>query len=348
MANGAIFSFLIFTKKENQPANRFLSLMILSMCFTFTPYMLDPIVWHTFRWLVWMPFSLSYWIGPAFYFYIRALTTPNFKFVKAHWWHFFPIVLNYLHSIYHGTLGDSNPYPGFHHVAEILESAAIVSVILYMWLAYQLVKAYQRSLLDRVSNLDHIDLKWINRLVLVVAGVFMLILAFLIISSGLMGKDKLYQWDRLRAGTLVVYATILYWLSISGFRQGQTITISGALSKEHKDHKPTSILLKLNQLMTQEHAYRNSDLNLSDLSKAANVSERAVSEAINQELGKNFYQFVNEYRIDEVKARLKDPNCQHLKIISLALDAGFNSKASFNRVFKQYTGNTPQQYKSQN
>ena len=100
--------------------------------------------------------------------------------------------------------------------------------------------------------------------------------------------------------------------------------------------------------METNKLYRNPMLSLSDLSKVVDVSERVISNAINQELEKNFFQFINEYRVEEVKKRLKDPNNAHLKILSLAFDAGFNSKASFHRVFKSYTGQTPKDYKSEN
>ena len=100
--------------------------------------------------------------------------------------------------------------------------------------------------------------------------------------------------------------------------------------------------------METNKLYRNPRLSLSDLSKVVDISERTISNAINQELGKNFFQFINEYRVNEIKEQLKNPNNDHLKILSLAFDVGFNSKASFNRVFKAYTGQTPKEYRSTN
>jgi len=100
--------------------------------------------------------------------------------------------------------------------------------------------------------------------------------------------------------------------------------------------------------METHKSYRDPRLSLSDLSKAVDISERTISNAINQELGKNFFRLINEYRVEEMKERLKDPNNDHLKILSLAFEAGFNSKASFNRVFKSYTGLTPKEYKTEN
>ena len=86
-------------------------------------------------------------------------------------------------------------------------------------------------------------------------------------------------------------------------------------------------------------------LNLTSLSKAVGIAERSISEALNGHLNKNFYQFVNEYRIKDVQEKLMNPENTHLKILSLAFDAGFNSKATFNRLFKSYTGLTPKEFK---
>lgn len=347
--NGFVFAVLLFEKKENRQANRFLSLTILSMCLTFTPFILDVSIWNAYQWLAWLPFSLSYWIGPAFYFYIKSLTEAPDSFRKKDLWHFSPIILNYLHSIYHASVGKTNPWPWFHHVAEFLESAAILSVMIYMIFSFSLVKSYQRSLLNNVSNTEMIDLRWVNRFIFVIAGLCVLIMVFLTTSMIAGGRYTLQEWDDPRAFALLIYAGVLYWLSISGFKQAQTqriIYLGEANEQEQGNH--SEVIQKLSSAIESNKLYRNPELSLSDLSRSVDISERVISNAINQELGKNFFQFINEYRIEEVKERLKDPNNDHLKILSLAFDAGFNSKATFNRVFKSYTGQTPKDYKSKN
>lgn len=210
-----------------------------------------------------------------------------------------------------------------------------------------MVKAYQRSLLNEVSNTESIDLRWVTQFIYVIAASCILILAFLIASLLAGGKYTLQNWDDPRAFALLVYAGILYWISISGFKQAQTHRMPKSEEPQEEEVPEYSeVIQKLNAAIEDQHLYRNPQLSLADLSKFVNISERAISNAINQELGKNFFQFVNEYRVEEVKARLKDPKQEHFKILSLAFDAGFNSKASFNRVFKAYTGQTPQAYKS--
>ncbi|MEP1095163.1 MAG: helix-turn-helix transcriptional regulator [Cyclobacteriaceae bacterium] len=347
VVNGFVFAFLLFEKKENRKANRFLSLMILSMCLTLTPLVIDTTVWNAYQWLAWLPFSLSYWIGPSFYFYIKTLTgAPRFRRIDL--WHFSPIVLNYLHSAYHVAIVNTNPWPLFHHAAEILESAAILSIIIYLIISFKLIKPYRRSLLDNVSNTERIDLKWVSGIIFIIGGVCMLLVIFLITSTVAGGRYTLEEWDDPRAFVLLVYSGILYWISISGFRQAQTHKIPAYTEEPTESKKPSEIVKKLDDLIGKEKLYRNPELSLTDLSKSAEISERAISDTINQELNKNFYQLINEYRVEEMKERLQDPSLAHLKIFSLALDSGFNSKASFNRVFKAYTGYTPKEFKSQN
>ncbi|MBV6655045.1 MAG: AraC family transcriptional regulator, partial [Mameliella sp.] len=75
------------------------------------------------------------------------------------------------------------------------------------------------------------------------------------------------------------------------------------------------------------------------------VHTKVLSAIINSCLGKNFHDFVNEYRIEEVKRRILDPAYDHWSLLGIALDCGFNSKSTFNRIFKKFTGYTPRAFK---
>nr|WP_299071052.1 helix-turn-helix domain-containing protein [uncultured Allomuricauda sp.] len=349
--NGFVFGFLLLEKKENRFANRFLCLTLICLCLTFTPYMLDTSIWNTHRWLAWMPFSFTYWIGPSFYFYVLTLTNPNFRFTKRHLWHFSPIVLNYIHSVYHGIFpGNRTPWHWFHFIAELFESAAIISILIYMILSFKRVKDYQLQLLDSVSTITKIDLQWVKKMSVVIVVSFVLILIFLFISSGVSGKEFFHQWDKYRSVVLLLYSCTLYWLSIRGYQQAQTIKISKSTDSNTDllDTESTRIIDQLHNAMVNENLFRNPELSLTGLSKFVSVSERTISEVLNGNLNKNFYQFVNEYRVKDVQEKLKNPRNSHLKILSLAFDAGFNSKATFNRLFKAYTGLTPKEFKAQN
>jgi AraC-like DNA-binding protein len=98
-------------------------------------------------------------------------------------------------------------------------------------------------------------------------------------------------------------------------------------------------------LMATEHPYRDPELTLPALAERLRSTPHKLSEVLNRELSQTFYDFVNGYRVDEVRARLVDPDAKHLNILALGLDAGFASKSTFNQAFKKLTGQTPSTYR---
>lgn len=108
-----------------------------------------------------------------------------------------------------------------------------------------------------------------------------------------------------------------------------------------------AVLVNLNDILKIDKLYTNPQLNLDTLAAALNISKYHLSQLINQELGKNFYELINDYRVEAAKKLMKDPNYNHLTLSSLGLEVGFNSKASFYRAFKRKTGSTPAAYKKE-
>jgi AraC-like DNA-binding protein len=97
--------------------------------------------------------------------------------------------------------------------------------------------------------------------------------------------------------------------------------------------------------MESDRSYRNNELTLPDLARELGTTPHKLSEVLNSQLKQSFYDFVNGYRVREVKRRLADARSQNLTLLSLALDAGFASKSTFNSVFKKHTGQTPSEYR---
>jgi AraC-like DNA-binding protein len=98
-------------------------------------------------------------------------------------------------------------------------------------------------------------------------------------------------------------------------------------------------------LMDTERPYRDPELTLPALAERLKSTPHKLSEVLNREMEQTFYDFVNGYRVDEVRARLADPATKHLNILALGLDAGFASKSTFNQAFKKLTGQTPSTYR---
>ncbi len=101
---------------------------------------------------------------------------------------------------------------------------------------------------------------------------------------------------------------------------------------------------RLVQAMETERLYLNPELRLSDLVERLQATRNQLSYIINQRLGKNFYNFVNEYRVGEVLRLMDEGSYEDKKLLALAFDSGFNSKPAFNMVFKKQTGLTPSEY----
>jgi len=118
--------------------------------------------------------------------------------------------------------------------------------------------------------------------------------------------------------------------------------LSGALDEDTR----VSLLETVIQHMKSQQAFLDNDLSLRELSEAIGVSTHHLSEALNQQQGQNFYNFVNNFRIEFVCERLKEDG--DIKLLDLGLKSGFSSKSTFNSVFKKHTGLTPSQYRIKN
>jgi AraC-like DNA-binding protein len=103
---------------------------------------------------------------------------------------------------------------------------------------------------------------------------------------------------------------------------------------------------RLFQAMESEKPYLNPELSLSSLSKEMGIKRHYISQILNLQLKKSFWDFINEYRIREAQNLLSDPEKQELSMLQVAFEVGFNSASSFSRAFKRHTGTTPTKYRT--
>jgi len=100
--------------------------------------------------------------------------------------------------------------------------------------------------------------------------------------------------------------------------------------------------------LTEGKPFLEPELSIKQLVDIAKIPRRYLTYIINEEFNKNFFTFINEYRVDEAKKRLADPQFKNETVLSIGLNSGFNSKSSFNALFKQYTDLTPSEYRKRN
>jgi AraC-like DNA-binding protein len=116
-------------------------------------------------------------------------------------------------------------------------------------------------------------------------------------------------------------------------------------SEKMSNESITKVIDEMNTYMLNKKPYLDCDFSVYTLAEALNIPRRALSLVLSSGLSKNFYQYVNEFRINEVKTRLAQPSEKHSTIIDIAFESGFNSKSSFNSLFKQHCGVTPSQFR---
>lgn len=119
---------------------------------------------------------------------------------------------------------------------------------------------------------------------------------------------------------------------------------SGVVLKEADAENHIS---KIRSFMSKEKPYLDANLSLPRLAEKLNLPSHHLSRVINEQFNVNFFDFVNQYRVDEVKSRMGNPEFENLTFLGIAFDCGFNTKSAFNRVFKKITGLTPSEYKKQ-
>ena len=123
---------------------------------------------------------------------------------------------------------------------------------------------------------------------------------------------------------------------------------AAAASTALTDPAEERLAATLQRLMAQERVYRSEDLSVASLAARLAVPEYRLRRLINQRLGhRNFNAYINGFRLDEARAALADPARRALPVLSIALDAGFQSIGPFNRAFKAATGLTPTEFRQQ-
>ncbi len=222
--------------------------------------------------------------------------------------------------------------------------------LVYMVFTIKMIYNYQTKAKQTLSSYNPDIFKWLWSLVFFMILLWGLNGLFVLVNISPIVKNLAYF-------LLVIFIyliAIVHWRNPSLFHisqleeeleqtdtQKDNQTSSGLLDQELR----SSIMNLVQNQIKEQALYRNSEITLATLAQKVGVSVHHLSETLNQYGGKNFNQFINEYRVAEVCKKLDQRSEQ--KLIDLAMNAGFSSKSSFNSLFKKLTGQTPSQYKRQ-
>ena len=306
-------------------------------------------------------YSLPAIYAPLLFMYVYTLTDKKHKFNIRLLYHFIPFILINIYFLFFLYIKSPQERQIFFYETTFLTRPVlfhfvqILMIIIYpvyiIWI-YSLLKKHTENIKHKFSCKEKIDLHWINYLLLSVS-VLWIVISLIKLFSGYF--DHLYYNDTL----LTVYyfeLIIIIIIGYFGFNQGAiflNLPEPGLQTKNNiKKYSSTGlssenaklITPKVLEYMKAEKPYLDSELSIVKLAGFLNIPHHHLSQVINEQIGKNFYEFINEFRVEEVKQRIAQNQDKKFTLLSIAYDSGFNSKSSFNSIFKKYTNITPKEY----
>lgn len=325
VAQGLFLASMIFLRKSK--ANNLLGFLILSFSLCLLCYIG---YWTNYAevipWWINTLTGLTYTFGPLMYFYIRSTKNK----LHFHGWHFIPFIL----YIIHFQNLDNYPQNWQQNIRLGHQILQCSHLFIYSILILRFVNNHKGY-----SNGELKLYNWRRKLAIAfIAYTISFLVYFILVWFDLL----LIEYDYLISFTSSFF---IYFIGYQSFHKKDIFLIyeNGRYEKSRLQINATNAILDtVKKKMKVDRIYLDSSLRLPDLAKKLNLSQHYISQAINNLEGKNFADFINEYRIEEAKEMLIKSD---KKVIHIAYDSGFNNKNSFNNAFKRFTGMSPSEFK---
>jgi AraC-like DNA-binding protein len=371
---------ILASKKRNSIANKLLAAAMLA----FTLELLTTVyhdraideVWPHF---IGVTYPFPFLFSPLLYLYAKTVSEGGHVFHKAYLLHFIPVALVVVYMIPFYAQGGAGKLALLHQPDghPWMQSLTLINYVkfgysfVYLVVIVRMLIRHRERIKDTFSSVEHLNLTWLRHMMIGGAAMWGVALVFFVIGRFHEGAtlDPIEGYDDYVA---VGMAMFVYAMGYLGLRQPEIFTPrmpehrparADAAAPQAEPGSPPSVekpryarsgmdpkdaerrVEDLLAVMERDRPFTRSDLTLQDLADVLSLSPHNLSEVINTQLEKNFYDFVNGYRVEEAQRRLADPDQDHLTVLAIGLDAGFNSKSSFNAVFKKHAKMTPSQYR---
>jgi AraC-like DNA-binding protein len=350
---GAIFAALLVFRffKHKKTADFWLAVLLVLLCSSLiTPLIGFANVYDRNQWLTYFPFSIAYSYGVCVWFYVANLTNSKLGFSRRDLLFFIPSAIYVaFRLILFAQTTEFKDWFGANFYAPFINSSVFITEfawnVAFLYFAIKHYRKYRAWLNENFSDTEKIKFDWLRNFLYLFTFVFVLGAIFDFTNSFLFKLSYIqYFYYEL------VLALVTYYLAIAGYLRTRMIELAFTPKAEENESKKTlladrelaKLKTKLQDLMENERLYREPNLTLTDLARQTGVNSAVLSHVINNGFGKNFNDFVNEYRIAEVKEKLKTSDDSGL--LAVAFECGFNSKATFNRAFKKFTGVSPKEF----
>ncbi len=352
--------FLLYNKSVKNSANIFLGLLTLSITLILLPGTIYRMgLLPTFPHFVHLHMMSLVLMGPLAYMYVRACTQKGFVLKGKLWLHFLTSFIALLYHLpFYLQSGDLKVVALTQFLAvgkfggpRIVVALKIVQSTIYFIICILLVLQYRKSLSNTASYIDEAFHRWLLVFCILLLMPMLNVVFFF----------ALYNASLASIFTSCFFLFILAILLAALIKPELFHTFPHQMllpesSEEQKQKYESSnlqttqkdkYLAKIVTFVERKKPYKAPELTLAELADNVNIPTHYVSQVINEKLGVNFLDFINGYRVKAAQEMLRDANWSHYTIISIAYEAGFNSKSTFYSVFKKYAGMTPSAYRKQ-
>lgn len=357
---GFIFSAMLWFSKTRFLYNRLLSVLLLLLSLaSLNIYLLNQ-SWFAGSFAAmlfdaFIPLIVVMPVGPLIYFYVQALNNEEFRLNKNEKRQFYAVLLDIFPNIvaiayvllvllrairvHNESMG--NFIDSWHTYADI---PRWMSLAVYVGLSYRFLKTNAgRSTLPS----DAKKMRWSKQVILGFSIFLLIWLLHLVPYEMPAFTNRLIDWGNWYP-LYIPLSLLIYWLGIKGYLVSQQLTHLQKKEVVRTVSMPVDqaeqLFQKLQAFMAEKKPYLNPALNLARLSEESGLSAKSISEVLNRHLHKNFNEFINEYRVNEIIERLLQPDSQRYTLTSIAFDCGFNSQPTFQRAFKSVKGLSPSEF----
>lgn len=303
--------------------------------------------------------------GPFLFLYISALIDQKFQFNRKKLFHFIPFILFNLFIVIASFFPELSERIRLDHVQSehgvpLLFNLFLIITVLsgpfYFILSILRFKKLDINIFNNFSSHENVNLDWLRKLVYTFGVIWTILMIFATVHH----VFGMFSWIFCTHGLTLSLSVFIILIGYFGLKQKEIFIqyndqaieyvtepkpkYAGVVLKEADAEKYVS---QIQHLMSTEKPYLDADLTLPQLSTRLQIPSHLLSRVINENFGLNFFDFINQYRVDEVKSKLNNTEFGHLSLLGIAFECGFNSKSAFNRVFKKFTGLTPSEYKNQ-
>jgi AraC-like DNA-binding protein len=300
--------------------------------------------------------------GPFLFLYISALIDQKFQFNREKLLHFIPFILFNLFIVIASFFPEISERIRLDHVesehgAPLMFNLFLILTVLsgpfYFILSMLLFKKLDINIFNYFSSYENVNLDWLRKLVYTFGTIWTVLMIFVTVHH----VFQMFSWIFCTHGSSLSLSAFIILIGYFGLKQKEIFIHYPDQNIEYvtepktkytgiffKEAEIEHYVNKLKHFMATQKPYLEADLSLPELANKLEIPSHHLSRIINEQFDVNFFDFVNHYRIEEVKSRIGNPEFDNISLLGIAFDSGFNTKSAFNRVFKKMTGFTPSEY----